>query len=423
MWDASKSPGDLITSSDWNSMVTDQKGHATRHSDGGSDELDAADLAGASGTSGQVLQTDGTNTSWVTPSSETVKTISSDYTTSGETTILINSLSKGYNAENLTLINSFDVLSETQYPNGIDFNPDGSQFFIVASDVFQYNLSTAFDLTTASYSGNSYSVGSGTRDLRFNDDGTKLFAVEGSFGGEEIISHNLNTAYDITTASSTGNSLNTGNEASDTTGIDFNPDGTILFVLSANTHEVFQYNLSTAFDLTTASYSGNSFDLSSTLTGPHSVKFNDDGTKLFVGSRDDNTIYQYSLSTPYDVTSLSYTGNNSKIDEPMGIDFNSDGSKLFIGSTDSSAVKSYDSTTGTSSVTLSSSDTTSGKIIRVMDKNGNASSNNITVDTESSETINGETSAVLNSDWESLTFQSDGTDWFIVSRMGGGSVV
>jgi len=65
VWDASKSPGDLITSSDWNDMVSDQKNHSSRHSDGGSDELDAADLAGSSGTSGQLLQTDGSAASWV----------------------------------------------------------------------------------------------------------------------------------------------------------------------------------------------------------------------------------------------------------------------------------------------------------------------------------------------------------------------
>lgn len=38
--------------------------HATRHHQGGADEIDAADLSGASGTSGQVLETDGTDVSW-----------------------------------------------------------------------------------------------------------------------------------------------------------------------------------------------------------------------------------------------------------------------------------------------------------------------------------------------------------------------
>jgi len=69
VWDATKSPGDLITSGDWNDMVADQKGHASRHKDGGSDEIDAAELAGGLGTSGQVLQTDGSSATWSTFSS------------------------------------------------------------------------------------------------------------------------------------------------------------------------------------------------------------------------------------------------------------------------------------------------------------------------------------------------------------------
>jgi len=82
---------------------------------------------------------------------------------------------------------------------------------------------------------------------------------------------------------------------------------------------------------------------------------------------------------------------------------------------DSIKVESEDSP----EITLSSSDVSDGKII-VMDKLGNAGSNPISVLTESSETINGETDAILNSDYEALTFQSDGSDWFIVNRMSGG---
>jgi len=38
-WDSSKSPGDLITAKIWNDMVSDQKNHAGRHADDGSDAL------------------------------------------------------------------------------------------------------------------------------------------------------------------------------------------------------------------------------------------------------------------------------------------------------------------------------------------------------------------------------------------------
>jgi len=78
---------------------------------------------------------------------------------------------------------------------------------------------------------------------------------------------------------------------------------------------------------------------------------------------------------------------------------------------------------GPLTVTLASSDAKDGRKVRVVDKAGNASNNTIIVNTESSETINGQADAVVNSDFEAVTFQSDGSNWFVVSRMGGGDTV
>lgn len=41
--------------------------HSGRHSQGGADELDAAELSGANGSDGQALRTDGTSATWETP--------------------------------------------------------------------------------------------------------------------------------------------------------------------------------------------------------------------------------------------------------------------------------------------------------------------------------------------------------------------
>jgi len=82
-----------------------------------------------------------------------------------------------------------------------------------------------------------------------------------------------------------------------------------------------------------------------------------------------------------------------------------------------------DVSSGTLTVTLATSDAQDGSKIRVVDKTGNASNNTITVNTESNETINGQSNAVINNNFEALTCQSDGSNWFIVSRMGGGGVV
>ena len=46
-WDAPpKVPGDTLLSADWNTMVTDQKGHKSRHENTGSDEISVAGLSG-----------------------------------------------------------------------------------------------------------------------------------------------------------------------------------------------------------------------------------------------------------------------------------------------------------------------------------------------------------------------------------------
>lgn len=82
-----------------------------------------------------------------------------------------------------------------------------------------------------------------------------------------------------------------------------------------------------------------------------------------------------------------------------------------------------DTSSNAVTVTLGSVDVYEGSIVKVVDKAGNASTNNITVNTGGSETINGETSVVINNNFEALTFQSDGSNWVIVGRMEGGSVV
>lgn len=52
--------------------------HASRHQDGGADELDVAELAGALGTSGQVPQSDGAAVSWATLAAADISDVSAD---------------------------------------------------------------------------------------------------------------------------------------------------------------------------------------------------------------------------------------------------------------------------------------------------------------------------------------------------------
>jgi hypothetical protein len=72
-------------------------------------------------------------------------------------------------------------------------------------------------------------------------------------------------------------------------------------------------------------------------------------------------------------------------------------------------------TTDEASITLPTAQAVAGRLVTIIDTGGNADTNNITVDTEGSEKINGESNLVINSDYDSSTLISDGTDWFIKS--------
>lgn len=78
-----------------------------------------------------------------------------------------------------------------------------------------------------------------------------------------------------------------------------------------------------------------------------------------------------------------------------------------------------DTSAGTFTRTLASADAAEGTEITIKDSGGNANSNNITVDTEGGETIDGAPSITLDADNESVTLVSDGSNWFVKSRYDG----
>ena len=69
--------------------------------------------------------------------------------------------------------------------------------------------------------------------------------------------------------------------------------------------------------------------------------------------------------------------------------------------------------TGAAALTLLTAQAVNGRTIVVKDAGGLAGTNNITIDTEGGETIDGAATAVITSNYTSLSLYSDGTDWFI----------
>ena len=158
----------------------------------------------------------------------------------------------------LLIVQDFSVSSQETSPSGITFNNDGTKMYVVGyagDEVNEYNLSTAYDVSTASYV-HRYSVLTNTQaatGMSFNNDGTKMY-IANSYGTyDDIDEYILSTAFDVSSASYSQR-LYVADRETSPQGIAFNNDGTKMFVVGNGGREVNEYALSSAFDVTSASY-------------------------------------------------------------------------------------------------------------------------------------------------------------------------
>jgi len=77
-------------------------------------------------------------------------------------------------------------------------------------------------------------------------------------------------------------------------GLAFKPDGSQLYVVGSELARAYQYSLSTAYDISTASFS-QSFDVSTQDNDPRGLTFKPDGSQLYVVGENNATVYQYAV--------------------------------------------------------------------------------------------------------------------------------
>ena len=84
----------------------------------------------------------------------------------------------------------------------------------------------------------------------------------------------------------------------------FSSDGTKMFVVGNFGDDVNEYTLSTPFDVSTASYAGDAerFSVASQETSPSGVAFSSDGAKMFVVGSSGDDVNEYTLSSVYPIT-------------------------------------------------------------------------------------------------------------------------
>jgi len=223
--------------------------------------------------------------------------------------------------------NSWDVNSTTENYTRLD------SAYATTLDFNRY------DITSASYTQSFSVAGQETepRGLVFNTDGTKMFVVGSS--GDDVNEYDLSVAFDISSAVYSQN-FSVSSQDTFPTDLAFNNDGTKMFIVGSTGDSVYEYDLSTGFDVSSAVYSQSV--LISGDTGPTGIAFNNDGTKMFVTGGAGDTVEEYTLSTGFDVSTASLSQAEYMGDKVIGgIAFNHDGTKMFLSDATGDRVLEY----------------------------------------------------------------------------------
>jgi 6-phosphogluconolactonase (cycloisomerase 2 family) len=246
---------------------------------------------------------------------------------------------------------STSVAAQEIDPTGIFFKPDGTKMFIVgtvADTVFQYSLTTPWDITTASYDNVNFYVGgqeATPRGVAFSSDGTKMYITGET--SDKVHQYDLTTPWNVGTATYNNASTSVLAQTTSVEDLTFSSDGTKMYIVSDLTNgRIFQYSLATPWDITTASYDNVVLDVNGQDSRPRGVVFTNDGRKMYMVGELNDRVYEYDLSTPWNIATASFSNTflpvGSQDTLPLGLALSTDTTKMYVIGSTGDKVYEYD---------------------------------------------------------------------------------
>lgn len=221
-------------------------------------------------------------------------------TTAGDANILENNDISGWTYANL----SKSVAAEETLAAGIFVSPDGTKAYIAGdsgNDITQYTLATPWNISTAG-TPVTFSVASQEslpNDVFFKPDGLTMYVIGST--SDRINQYTLTVAWDISTASYASKFLSVNLQETSPTGMWFKPDGSAIYAVGSAADTVFEYTLSTPWDVSTGTYSGISKAIGTEESNPQAINFNASGSSMYILGSATDRVFQYNLSTPWNI--------------------------------------------------------------------------------------------------------------------------
>jgi len=205
---------------------------------------------------------------------------------------------------------TIQVRTQDAIPREATFDPSGTRMYVSGDTnnrIYQYGLTRPWDLGTASYASKSMLTsgeftGAQVRG-QISQDGGTMWVNEYN---ATIWQYTLTTPFDVSTGSYASKSY-TPSEPGTFRNFWVNPAGDTLYCCGTQT--IYRYTLGTAGDISTASYASESGSVATQITVCVSFCLSDDESKLFALDNAAN-LYEYALTTPGDISSISYQSNS-----------------------------------------------------------------------------------------------------------------
>ena len=246
-----------------------------------------------------------------------------------------NLIASTFDVSTAAFVHSFNVSSQDTSPRGMAFSNNGAKMFVVGHQngrINEYTLSTPFDVSTASPA-RSFSVSSydyAPTGMAFSNNGAKMFVV--GWGDIDINEYTLSIPFKVSTASP-AHSFDVFLQDFAPRGMAFSNDGAKMFIVGDQGNDINAYTLSTPFDVSTASFDNVVFSVADQDRKPEGMAFSSDGAKMFVVGWNNNAINEYTLPTPFDISTASFVHSfnvSSQDTSPRGMALSNDGTKMFV---------------------------------------------------------------------------------------------
>jgi len=201
-------------------------------------------------------------------------------------------------------------------PTGIAFSKSGMKMFIVGATnnnqgkVSEFTLTAPWDVSTASFV-DSLDVRSCGADcgaalgLAFSKSGDKMFVMV-SKAVDAVDEYTLTAPWDVSTASFV-DSFSVATQETVPSGLAFSKSGDKMFIVGSNGDDVNEYTLTTTWDVSTASFV-DSFSVNSQEAYPQDIWFDSSGKTMFIVGQAGDDVNVYKLTTAWDVSTASFTG-------------------------------------------------------------------------------------------------------------------